>query len=313
MTLSSNKSLILGTAQWGWTVDRETAFRQLDAWLAAGHKCLDLATNYPINKNPNDFRKSEKIVQEYIQAHGLTNLDITMKIGSQDNMRSPDINLEPSFILMMAMEYRRLFGGNLKGIMVHWDNRADKKAIAKSLDALASLQETEGIRPGLSGVRHPEVYVEASREFDLSFDIQFKHNIIQSDLQRYAAFFSKDQDEPARHRFFAYGLNAGGIKLEGPYPAQSTFLARAGDPEKVVPLLNQVRELLPKWTTAFVRPPVRTMNHIGLIYAGLNPTITGLVLGCSSVAQLQETLDFWRNLSTFDYDDVFADLQKRTQ
>ncbi len=313
MTPSSNKSLALGTAQWGWTVDRESAFRQVDAWLAAGHICLDLATNYPINKIPGDFRKSEKIVQEYIQAHGLTNLDITMKIGSQDNLRSPDNNLEPSFILMMAMEYRRLFGDNLKGIMIHWDNRADKQAIAKSLGALASLQETEGIRPGLSGIRHPDLYLEANREFGLLFDIQCKHNILQSDLKRYAPFFSKEKHEAAPHRFFAYGLNAGGIKLEGPYPAGSTFLARAGDPDAVAPFLNQIRELLPKWNTAFVRPPIRTMNHIGLLHAGLNPAVNGLVLGFSTVAQLQETLDFWRNLSTFDYDDVFADLQKRTQ
>ena len=27
---------MLGTAQWGWTVSREEAFRLLDAWLAAG-------------------------------------------------------------------------------------------------------------------------------------------------------------------------------------------------------------------------------------------------------------------------------------
>lgn len=313
MTRSSNKSLVLGTAQWGWTVDRKTAFSQLDAWLAAGYNCLDLATNYPINKNPNDFRKSEKIVQEYIQAHGLTNLDISLKIGSQDNMRSPEINLESSFILMMAMEYRRLFSENLKSIMIHWDNREDEVAITKSLEALASLQESEDIRPGLSGIRHPEIYAEANQKFNLTFDIQFKHNIIQSDLQRYSAFFPKTQDESTQHRFFAYGLNAGGLKLEGPYPAGSTFLARAGDPNKVEPWLRQIRESLPKWNTAFVRPPIHTMNHIGLIHAGLNPTITGLILGFSSVAQLQGTLDFWRNFSTFDYDDVFADLQKRIQ
>jgi hypothetical protein len=54
------------------------------------------------------------------------------------------------------------------------------------------------------------------------------------------------------------------------------------------------------------------MNHIGLIYAGLHPQITGPVWGFSSVAQLRKTLDYWRNLETFDYSDVFADLQKRT-
>jgi hypothetical protein len=59
-----------------------------------------------------------------------------------------------------------------------------------------------------------------------------------------------------------------------------------------------------------VRPPVKTMNHIGLIHAGLHPGIHGIVLGVSSDAQLRETLDFWRNLETFDYTDVWQALQK---
>jgi len=311
MNPANHKTLVLGAAQWGWTVQSADAFAILDAWLAAGHRCIDLATNYPINKNPADFRKAEKILLEYIGAHGLNDLDVTMKIGSQDNMRTPAINLEPSFILMLAMEYRRLFTGNLKGIMFHWDNRRDENAIAQSLTALAYLQEVDRLRAGLSGIKHPDLYAAANREFGLAFDIQFKHNILQSDLQRYAAFFSKNNNEAAQHRFFAYGLNAGGVKLEGPYPAGSTFLARAGDPAQAAPLLDQLRQRIPKWNTDFVRPPVRTMNHVGLIFAGLNPAISGMVLGFSSVAQLRESLDFWRNLDTFDYNDVFADLQKR--
>ncbi len=92
--MNTMKRLLLGTATWGWTVSPKEAYRLLDAWLGKGYRHIDTATNYPINKNPGDFRASEKILLEYVRAQGLTDLDITMKVGSLNNM----INIAPSFI-----------------------------------------------------------------------------------------------------------------------------------------------------------------------------------------------------------------------
>ena len=301
-------TLILGTAQWGWTVSRQEAFRQLDAWLEAGMRAVDCATNYPINRNPADFRAAEGILHEYVLAHGLRDLRITMKVGSLDNMRSPDVNLSPSFVIMMGEEYYRLFDSNLDCLMFHWDNRASETEIAPSLESLARLQREAGIRPGISGIAHPEAYARANESLHLSFDIQLKHNILHSDLGRYAPMM--DSAESAAHRVFAYGINAGGIKLEEQYEPDSTFLARGGDPEKVADKLEKVRALLPELNTAFVRPPLKTMNHLGLVYAGLHPRISGILIGVSSVAQLHETLDFMRNLEAFDYADAVKALEK---
>ncbi len=300
----SNKILLMGTAQWGWTVSKQTAFELLDAWLNAGHQGLDAATNYPINKIPADFRASEKILAEYLLTHGIQDLNITVKIGSLSNMRSPDVNLSPSFLIMMAEEYHRIFGSNLKGIMIHWDNRSEKEEIDRTLETLARIQNDLGLRLGLSGIKFPEVYAQAARGAGLAFDLQVKHNVFQSDLARYAPLFAD------ANRIFAYGINAGGVQLEGPYPAASTFLARGGNPDQVLPALQQIREYVPQWNTAFVRPPIRTMNQLGLLFAGLNPMIQGLVLGFSGLAQLQTTLNFWRDLETFDYSDIYQRLGK---
>lgn len=312
MSVTPAKILLLGSAQWGWTVSKTEAYRLLNAWIEAGFREVDCATNYPINRNAADFRAAEKILLEYIRAHGLRDLRITMKIGSLDNMRSPEANLSPSFIQMMGAEYRRLFGENLRCIMLHWDNRDDEPAIRASLEAQAILQKELGIQPGLSGIKHPEVYARANKDFCLAFDIQLKHNVFQSDIERYAPFFSTDQPikQSNNHQFFAYGINAGGIKLEGKYEPGSAFLARGGQPEKVNALLENIRDLLPRLNTAFVRPPLKTMNHLGLIHAGLHPRLNGILLGVSSVNQLNETLDFWKNLGTFDYSDVYAALNK---
>jgi aryl-alcohol dehydrogenase-like predicted oxidoreductase len=310
------KSLILGSAQWGWNVARAEAFRLLDAWLETGRRDVDCATNYPINRNPADFRASEKILLEYVRAHGLRDLRVTMKIGSLDNMRSPDVNLSPSFILMMGEEYYRLFDENLHCLMFHWDNRDDAAAIRESLESLARLQKEANIRPGLSGIKFPDAYLKANEAFNLAFDIQLKHNVFQSDFERYEPFFSNTQTlkhpntQTPKHSFFSYGINGGGVKLDEQYEPGSVFLARGGQPEKVAATLEKIRNLLPDWNTAFVRPPVKTMNHIGLIYAGLQPNLSGILLGVSSASQLRETLDFWRNLETFDYGDVFQGLNK---
>lgn len=302
--MTTRKQLLLGTAQWGWTVSRDEAFRLLDAWIAAGHRAVDAATNYPINKNLADFRAAENILLEYVRAHGLRDLDITMKIGSLDNLRTPEVNLAPSFVRMMAEEYHRLFGDNLRTLMLHWDNREAVADIRATLEALAAVQRDLGLAPGISGIKHPEAYARANADLGLAFAIQLKHNILHSDLPRYAAL------PGTGHRKYAYGINAGGLKLDAPYPADSTFLARGGDPATATAVLEKIRILLPTWHTAFVRPPVRTMNHLGLIYAGLHPQLDGLVLGFSGTAQLAETLDFWRNLDTFDYADVWAALNK---
>ncbi|MBC7777341.1 MAG: aldo/keto reductase [Phycisphaerae bacterium] len=310
------KTLILGTAQWGWTVSKSEAFQLLDAWLLAGYRHIDCATNYPINRNPADFRAAEKILQEYIYAHGMKDLCITMKIGSLDNLRSPEVNLAPSFVQMVTEEYLRVFDSNLACAMFHWDNRDQFAEIHASLEALNRLQLEHGIRPGLSGIAHPEIYAAANADLGLSFDIQLKHNILQSDFERYSTLNTQQstvngqQSMVNGHHFYAYGNNAGGVKLEAPYPTDSTFLARGGQPEKVAPLLEKISALLPVWNTAFVRPPVKTMNHIGLIFAGFHPGLSGILLGVSSVAQLRETLDFWRNFEVFDYSDVFSALKK---
>ncbi len=291
--------LLLGTAQWGWNVSRVSAFQLLEAWIEAGYREIDAATNYPINKNPADFRAAEKILAEYIAAHGLRDLRVTMKVGSLDNLRSPEANLSPSFLLMMAEEYRRLLGDNLHGLMVHWDNRDDETAIRSTLSALSIAQSEFGLRPGLSGIAHPELYARANQDFNLVFDIELKHNILQSDFARYAAFHE------GGHRLLAYGINAGGLKLEDNYSADSTLLARGIDPVRFSEKMAELKTLLSHLNLAFVRPPLRTMNHVGLIFAALQSGIGGLVLGVSSVAQLRETLDFWRNLDTFEYVDAW--------
>lgn len=301
------KSLILGTAQWGWSIPRETAFLLLDAWLKAGYSEVDAATNYPINQNPADFRAAEKILAEYCQAHGLSNqLKIIVKVGSMDNMRSPEHNLSPSFLMMMTDEYRRILGENLHGIMLHWDNRDDREAVEQTLQTLFSLQ-AQGIQPGLSGIKHPEVHADVNEQFKMNFSIEVKHNIFTSDLSRYKPFTEKSI---GKHRFLAYGLSAGGLKFGQFTKTNGTFELRGGDRAAFEPRLAQVEALLPDLNLAFVRPPIVTMQQLGMIYALGHPQIGGAIIGPRSLPQLQEAIEWHLNTDIFDYQDVIKVLSK---
>jgi aryl-alcohol dehydrogenase-like predicted oxidoreductase len=297
---------LLGTAQFGWQCDRQTAFALLDAWLAAGHRGVDTATNYPLNGQSADFKASERLLAEYIQAHGLRDgqLDITVKVGSMTNERTPDINLSPSFVRMMSDYYQSIFGSNLGCVMLHWDNRTDIAAIKDTLATLTELS-AEGLRPGLSGIAHPDVYAHVVSTFfvALKLDIQLKINPLYADWNRYAPL----QTAPHQHRWFAYGLTAGGIRLGADYTDTSTLRARGGDAAAAEPALERLRSLLPIWNSA-VRPPIKAFWQLGIIRAVYHPQLTGAVLGVRDTAQLRTTLEWIRDVQTFDYADVVKGL-----
>ena len=58
--------IMLGTALWGWTTPPTVCYQLLDHFYESGYRQVDAATNYPINKNPSDFRRGEKILAELL-------------------------------------------------------------------------------------------------------------------------------------------------------------------------------------------------------------------------------------------------------
>lgn len=281
------KKLVLGTAQWGWTIGREKAFDILEHWLNAGFTAIDCATNYPINRQPACFRAAEGILSEFIQVHGLHHLDVTMKIGSMDNMRTPDNNLSPSFIQMMGHEYSRLLGSNLGCLMIHWDNRDQEDEIESTLDGLRRVCTELGCREGLSGVRVPDAYVRVTGND--TYDIQVKHNVLYSDLERYTPWFPS-----GKHRYFAYGINAGGIKLPGEaYSDTSTYIVRGGNPELTEAQEASINTLVRQYSEKHGRA-IGRMWQLGLTHAAAEQSLHGIIVGISSVEQLQEFIRWYR-------------------
>lgn len=297
-----NPSLILGTAMWGWTVSEATAFAVLDAFYQHGFRQIDTATNYPINKIPEDFRKAEKILLQWIKTHNIKDLEIIIKVGSINNLRTPEHNLSKSFLLLNLDDYRFQFDSNFHTYMIHWDNRDSENEIRETLEALDEARK-QGLRIGLSGIQYPEIYFKLNQEFQFNFRIQMKHNLLQSDYQRYTLFHGKP-------RFIAYGINAGGLKLNtSEYRKDSSLKARGGPTDTMYPIVESLQKILKDANQKATRPKLKSMNHIGMLYAYHSADIEGILVGPSSSLQLHDTIEFYRSLQEFDYEDVFEKLK----
>jgi aryl-alcohol dehydrogenase-like predicted oxidoreductase len=185
--------------------------------------------------------------------------------------------------------------------MIHWDNRAEKEPVEATLSAFAQLKKMYQIRPGLSGIKHPEHYANAKIAENLDFDIQLKHNVIQSDLEKYTKVFDSN-----RHHFFAYGINAGGLKLQGEaYAARSTYLARGGNLETSSIRMTELNNLLSAYNIAHPDKAIRNFFQLGMIYAAGNTVLHVMLIGASDWSQLQQSLDYWSFIQHNDFSDIF--------
>ncbi len=293
--------LYFGTALWGWTIPKENCYQLLDYYYEKGFRKIDCATNYPINKNPDQFRWAENNLEDWIKAHQVNDLEIIMKVGSLDNMMSPDNNISKTFLIMNLRYYQAKFGDNLRTLMIHWDNRADEKEIKKSFEALSIVQE-QGIQPGLSGIKHPAIYAALNQQFQLDFEIQIKHNLLQSAYEHYKDFHGQP-------RFVTYGINAGGLKLDHTYTSRSSLSVRKGAIAAQPPIVDQIKRQQALFNQNKERPALTTFNHFGMIYAFYQPDAKGILLGTSRVEQLKESIQFYEHLKTYDYSDVYTELK----
>ena len=290
---------LLGTAMWGWTTPESTCFELLDFFYQQGLREVDTATNYPIDKNPEHFRVAEKILQKWIAANGVSDLRVMVKVGSINNLMTPEHELSESFLRMNLDRYQKNFGSNLNCFMIHWDNRSDRSEVEQSFKALWAAHAA-GLQIGLSGLKHPENYVGVCEMFGINPRIQLKHNLLQSALPHYAPFHH-------RADFIAYGINAGGIKLDGRYSKTSSLTAR-GHSDDAVLLKQKLIELRQRANRRSDRPPLTNFNHFGLLNVVRESLIDSVLLGVSKIDQLRDSLDFLAAVEANSYEDVMEQL-----
>lgn len=300
--MTQTGDLVLGTSMWAWSIDKASAFQILDEFYAAGFRRIDAATNYPINKKKEDFRAAEKILHEWIKVNGIHDLEIICKFGSINNLFTPEHNLSKSFTLMSADYYRNYFGSNAHILMIHWDNRDDIEEISQTYEGLKTASE-QGWQLGLSGIKYPDKHLSVNQKFNFDFQIEVKHNPLDSGYEHYSPFHSN------KPKFLAYGTGGGGIKLQADYNQNSSIVLR--DKLKFIKEENigKLKEIISKSNQNSERPQLTQMHELGMLNALLHPEFCGAILGCSNLPQLQTSLAFYRRLGQYDYQDTYLDLQ----
>jgi len=287
--ISHNKKiLILGTALWGFGIDRTTAYDILDRFLEFGGNIIDTASNYPINSQVKDFGLAASWIADWIAISNIKNISVNIKIGAIDNIGSPNTDLSALKILDSASFFRDSLESALLGISVHWDNRKnnnDYESILETVEAMSKIKHS-GIQIGFSGIKRPDFYLKAAPELSGEWWIQIKENASTCAARlEYEKFF------PNAH-YIAYGINMGGLKNTPPTKSSSLTLRNIKYPHALVHHLSAFLT-----SNHNLNPAPQDFNELALLLNYINPALSGMIIGPRNIIQLENTMCYWEKLN----------------
>lgn len=300
--MGTEKKLILGTALWGWKVNKLECFRMLDILHErTGNALVDTAINYPINKNKSDFGKANLWLKEWLKINTGKDLKIIQKVGSLDNTGNPNCDLTSQSIIKSYRDWSQYFRNSLFSIGVHWDNRLNNELIYDTLSALSEIKDS-GFKICLSGIKFPKIYKNCSNGFLDDCMIQVKENIASNKARmEYEKYFPNA-------KYIAYGINMGGLKKSKVQPDSSLTLRNQHIPTEISQSLEQL--LGEMESTIF---DAHSYNDLALLFSFSNPKLDSVIVGPSNENQLIETLDFWAKLAnlpdTVDFLSVYCQMK----
>ena len=289
----------LGTAMWAWTVNEKAAKNLLDLWYENGFRCVDTASNYPINKKAEDFRKAEQWLSQWLISSGVQDLKVMIKVGSIDNSGSPENRLNPSFLSIAHQHYCDLFSEQFDCLMIHWDNRDDSSEIQDSILAMQALCKDRQ-KLGFSGIKHPTAYKESLYALEEKPFLQAKHNPFQSHLDYYQSILPYCQP-------ICYGLSGGGIKLHADYKNDSSASQRNVKINEMEGHIQKIRRLIDDFHREQADVKIENMHQLGMLNAALDERVSGLLIGPSKTEQLEDAIDFLKRIH--QHKDLFLSLK----
>ena len=136
--------LVFGGNVFGWTIDKQTSFAILDAFLEAGFNAIDTADVYSIFAPGNKGGESETIIGEWMQERGVrSRVVIITKFGLEMGPGKKGLSRNYAAAACEA-SLRRL---RTDYIDVYLSHRADPNtAIAETLEGFAALKAAGKIR-----------------------------------------------------------------------------------------------------------------------------------------------------------------------
>ena len=283
-----DKTVALGTALWGWKVERKEAFKLLDQYYQSGYRYIDTAFNYPINDKARDAHKAASYLSEWINTNNIDDLRIIYKIGSISNKHVAHNNLSYTYLSEHADIARGAFGKNLHCLMIHWDDSEHSSDIEATCNTLSDIC-SDKIVIGLSGIRSPALYTQFLKEEPKQIHIEFKFNIFTQKPLDYTYF-----NELSPH-YWAYGISGSGLNLDKSYSSSSyVSLAREkGFHDKY--LTGEKTRIIKQFIES--SPLINSFYELSLAYVLDTNRINGFIIAPSNIAQLNHTLSFIKNNS----------------
>lgn len=210
------KKICLGSALWGWSVNKKEVFKLLDLYYSEGYRYIDMAWNYPINGLENKI-SAKHFLAEWLKINKINDVKIIYKVGSVCHRRTEENDLSDKNLTEQIYQSLDLFGENISSVMIHWDNRLNFVEINMTCSFLSYKLKELNLLIGLSGIQDVDSYFRSLVASQKKVYIQVKSNFLYQDEEKYKIFNDKIETN-----YFAYGISMGGVK-----PSKSEYTIKS--------------------------------------------------------------------------------------
>jgi aryl-alcohol dehydrogenase-like predicted oxidoreductase len=280
--------LAFGGNVFGWTADEQTAFRLLDAFVAAGFNLVDTADVYSKWVSGNQGGESETIIGKWLQQSGKrSQVVIATKVGGE---MGKDMKGVSKTYITKAVEdsLRRLQTDHIDLYQTHYDD--ESVPVEETLSTYAALIQAGKVRViGASNISPERLQLSLHNSEDYGYPryetLQPEYNLY--DREKYEKHYAPVCEEHGLSVLPYYALASG--FLSGKYRA-ATDIAKSPRGQKAVSYLNErglrILAALDEVAARYHTQPA----SIAIAWLAQRPNIAAPIASATSVEQLDELI-----------------------
>ncbi len=280
--------LVFGGNVFGWTIDEQTSFTLLNAFVDHGLNCIDTADVYSRWAPGNQGGESETIIGKWLKKTGKRNdVIIATKIGSSMTANDSRKNLSKAYILKGVEDsLRRLQTDHIDLYQSHYDDQ--DTAVQETLEAYDQLIKDGKVRYIGASNFSPERLKESLQTSERTglpsyVSLQPEYNLY--DREGYEKDLEAICKEHGLGVITYYSLASG--FLSGKYRSESD-LNKSKRGQGIKKYLNDRGQRILGALDELSREHDASSAAISLAWVMARPTVTAPIASATSVEQLKE-------------------------
>lgn len=283
----------LGTMTFGWTADEATAHAIMDAACAAGITLFDTADIYSSWARNSYAGRSEELIGTWLKRQPRDKVVVATKVRGPMSDDPKDQGLSRRHILAAAeASLRRLGTDYIDLYQTHWpDDATDLEETLRAFDDLIQQGKVRAIGCSNTPAWYLMKALWASATHDLARyeSLQPHYNLVhRAEFERELRAVVQDQGLGVMpYSPLAGGFLTGSYRRGQPLPAGSRG---AGNAKIKAYMADERNESLLEMLQLIGAEHGKTIAHVALAWLIDAPAVTAPLVGASSVAQLEETL-----------------------